>query len=100
MIPASLALTGLVADLPCMTSSTFPALRLPAALSRVLGTSAPTTPRHLAPEHPDAEVRIVPAGPELTRLGRHAEPEWSRLAFDRKRDDDPFEWLGFSPARG
>jgi hypothetical protein len=77
-----------------MTSSTFPPLRLPAALSRVLGGSAPTSPRHLAPD--DGIVRIVEAGPDLNRTGRHAESEWSRLTFDQKRDDDAFEWLGFS----
>lgn len=82
-----------------MTSSTFPALRLPAALSRGRGSAVLASPRHLATEHPDAQVRIVPAGPELTRVGRHAEPQWSRLAFDGTRDDDPFEWLGFSPVR-
>jgi len=77
-----------------MTSSTFAALRLPVALSRTLGTSATASPRHLAPD--DGIVRIVAAGPDLTRTGRHAEPEWVRLAFDQKRDDDAFEWLGFS----
>jgi hypothetical protein len=82
-----------------MTSSTSLALRLPDALTRTFGISATPSPRHLAPEDPNAEPRIVPAGPELPRVGRHAEPEWSRMAFDRKRDDDPFEWLGFSSAR-
>lgn len=77
-----------------MTSSTFPVLRLPTALFRLAGDSAPTRPRHLAAD--DGIVRIVEAGPDLIRTGRHAEPEWARLAFDQKRDDDALEWLGFS----
>jgi hypothetical protein len=83
-----------------MTSSTSLALRLPDALTRAFGIATPASPRHLAPEDPEAEPRIVPAGPELTRVGRHAEPEWSRVTFDRKRDHDPFDWLGFSAAQG
>jgi hypothetical protein len=77
-----------------MTSSTSPVLRLPAALFRLTGNSAPAGPRHLAAD--DGIVRVVEAGPHLIRTGRHAEPEWARLAFDQKRDDDAFEWLGFS----
>ncbi len=33
---------------------------------------------------------------EAARTGRHAEPEWARGLFDPQRDDDPFEWLGFT----
>ena len=54
-----------------------------------------TGPRRLAPSSA-GEVAI--ATPEdLRRAGRHLEPEWSRPQFDRARDADPFEWLGFSP---
>jgi hypothetical protein len=82
-----------------MTSSAFPAFRLPAALSRASGTQSAEAPRHLAPQAEDAMLRVVEAGPELARAGRHAEPEWSRLAFDPTRDEDPFDWLGFSSSR-
>jgi hypothetical protein len=82
-----------------MTSGASPAFRLPAALSRASSTRSAEAPRHLASPAKDAMLRVVEAGPELTRAGRHAEPEWSRLAFDPTRDDDPFEWLGFSSAR-
>jgi hypothetical protein len=87
-----------------MTSSTrqaSPVSWLSAALGR-LTVVAPrprpaTGPRHLSPSAP-GEVTI--ATPEqLTRAGRHLEPEWSRPAFDPVRDPDPFEWLGFRPAQ-
>jgi hypothetical protein len=39
-------------------------------------------------------VEIVAA--EQAGPGRHAEPEWSREMFDATRDEDPFQWLGFS----
>jgi hypothetical protein len=77
-----------------MTSSVSTALRLPAVISRGPRVQEPAGPRHLAAD--DGILRVVEAGPELTRTGRHAEPEWSRLAFDAKRDDDPLDWLGFS----
>jgi hypothetical protein len=83
-----------------MTSSALPASWLPAPIARALGTPEPTGPRHLAPTDPDAPLRIVPAGPELTRVGRHAEREWSRELFDPKRDEiDAFDWLGFTAAQ-
>jgi len=83
-----------------MTSSALPASWLPAPITRVLGAQEPTGPRHLAPADPDAPLRIVPAGPELTRVGRHAEREWSRELFDPKRDEiDAFDWLGFTAAQ-
>jgi hypothetical protein len=83
---------GAAADPICMTSTVSLAFRLPGA--RGLGVQEPAAPRHMAPN--DGVVRIVEAGPDLTRPGRHAEPEWSRLAFDAKRDEDAFDWLGFS----
>ncbi|MGZ4667383.1 MAG: hypothetical protein ACXVX3_02530 [Blastococcus sp.] len=84
-----------------MTSSALPASWLPAPIARALGVQEPAGPRHLAPAAPpDAPLRIVPAGPELTRVGRHAEHEWSRELFDPKRDDiDAFDWLGFTSAQ-
>jgi hypothetical protein len=51
-----------------MTASFSPATWLPAALAR---------------------RAVVPAEP--------VDPEWRREQFDRQRDDDPFEWLGFAP---
>jgi hypothetical protein len=32
----------------------------------------------------------------VTSAGRHAESEWSRGLFDPRRDEDPFDWLGFT----
>jgi hypothetical protein len=61
-----------------MTSGAFPSFRLPAALFRAASTQSAESPRRLAPQ---------------------AEPEWSRLTFDPTRDDDLFDWLGFSSAR-
>ena len=80
-----------------MTSFASPPSWLPAALARAAvvppaaTTSAPA--RHAAPESP-GPVAIV-AGRQ-TGPGRHAEPAWSRELFDARRDEDPFEWLGFS----
>ncbi len=81
-----------------MTSAASSAAWLPAAIARaaVLTPSAPSAPaggRHSAPEVPGI-VEIVAA--EQVGPGRHAEPEWSREQFDATRDEDPFEWLGFS----
>ena len=81
-----------------MTSFATPPTRLPAALARaaVVPPSAPvlhTHGRHAAPETP-GPLEIV--GAQQAGPGRHAEPEWSREAFDATRDEDPFEWLGFS----
>ena len=65
-----------------------------------LVAATPTGPRHRAPESADAVLRIVPAGPELHRTGRHAEPEWHREQFDPMRDEiDAFDWLGFAAAQ-
>jgi hypothetical protein len=79
-----------------MTSSTSWAPRLPVAARRVL-TPAPVVRsggRHLAPEIPGL-VRIA-APEDLTRVGRHVEPEWSRELHDPRRDEiDVLDWLGF-----
>ncbi|TFV78225.1 hypothetical protein E4P39_03070 [Blastococcus sp. CT_GayMR19] len=80
-----------------MTSLAPPSTWLPAALARaavvpVVATS-PRPARHAAPEAP-GPVEIV-AG-ERAVPGRHAEPAWRRELFDASRDEDPFEWLGFS----
>ena len=41
------------------------------------------------------------AAEDLSRSGRHTEPEWSRDLHDPRRDPmDAFEWLGFGPNRG
>jgi hypothetical protein len=86
-----------------MTSSASSASWLPAALVRAaVVTPAPAqhvpTGRHLAPEVPGT-VRIA-APEDLARTGRHAEPEWSRAAFDPKRDEvDALQWLGFTAAQ-
>jgi hypothetical protein len=82
-----------------MTSSGFPAFRLPAALSRASSTRSAEAPRHLASPATDAMLRVVVAGPELTRAGPARRAGVEPPAFDPTRDDDPFEWLGFSSAR-
>jgi hypothetical protein len=85
-----------------MSSTTSPAAWLPAAIARaaVVNTSyvrtRPGGPRHLATETP-GPVRIATPG-DVTRTGRHAEPEWSRELHDPRRDEvDSFAWLGFAP---
>lgn len=83
-----------------MTSSATPAW-LPALIARtaVVRPAPATGPggRHLAPEIPGL-VRIA-APEDLTRTGRHVEPEWSRDLHDPRRDDiDALEWLGFGAA--
>ena len=81
-----------------MTSSATSVAWLPAAIARaavVPPSSSPavrTRGRHTAPEAPGV-AEIVAA--ELAHPGRHAEPEWTRELFDPRRDEDPFEWLGF-----
>ena len=41
-------------------------------------------------------VRIA-APEDLTRAGRHTEPEWTRDLHDPRRDEvDALDWLGFS----
>jgi hypothetical protein len=84
------------AEEPIMTSSASSAAWLPAAIAR----AAVVTPavhavrpgRHSAPE--SAGLVEIVAG--QTDPGRHAEPAWGRELFDPRRDEDPFEWLGFS----
>jgi hypothetical protein len=80
-----------------MTSFASPATWLPAALARA-AVVPPSTPaarvgRHSASEAPGL-LEIVTE--DQVGPGRHAEPEWSREMFDATRDEDPFEWLGFS----
>ena len=59
--------------------------------------SSPVAARHRAPEGP--EIRIATPD-DVVRTGRHAEPEWSREAFDPERDEvDAFDWLGFTAAQ-
>jgi hypothetical protein len=80
-----------------MTSTASSAAWLPAAIVR----AAVVTPavhavrpgRHSAPEV-SGHVEIV--APEQAGPDRHAERAWSRELFDPSRDEDPFEWLGFS----
>jgi hypothetical protein len=80
-----------------MTSSASSATWLPTALGRVRTPAPPvrTGGRHLAPEVADM-VRIA-APEDLTRAGRHTEPQWTRELHDPRRDEvDAFDWLGFS----
>ena len=79
-----------------MTSSASSVAWLPAAVARAAvvtpAVHAARPGRHSAPEAPgQVEIAAVQAGP-----GRHAEPAWSREMFDPSRDEDPFEWLGFT----
>ena len=77
-----------------MTSFASPATWLPAAIARAaVVPAAPGSARHSAPEAPGL-VEIVAA--EQSGAGRHAEPAESCKLFDAARDEDPFEWLGFS----
>jgi hypothetical protein len=80
-----------------MTSTASSAAWLPAAIARA-AVATPAVPvvrpgRNSAPEAPGVVevVAVEQAGP-----GRHAEPAWARELFDPSRDEDPFEWLGFS----
>jgi hypothetical protein len=84
-----------------MSSTVSPTAWVQATIGRsVHATAAPTTGgRHRAPETPDAVEYLtseqIAAGP-----GRHAEPEWTREAFDPARDEvDAFGWLGFQAAQ-
>lgn len=80
-----------------MTSTASTARWLPVAIVRaavVPPAPSETRPRHLAPDAEDGVLRIVTAE-AVTSIGRHAEPEWSRELFDPRRDEDPFDWLGF-----
>jgi hypothetical protein len=81
-----------------MTSSASPAAWRPTALGRTfVVTPAPASRaggRHLAPDLSPV-VRIA-APEDLTRAGRHVEPEWSRELHDPRRDEvDALDWLGF-----
>jgi hypothetical protein len=87
-------------EVPGMISSASSASRLPAAIARaaVVHPAPIDRPggRHLAPDVPGI-VRIA-APEDLSRSGRHTEPEWSRDLHDPRRDPmDAFEWLGFGP---
>jgi hypothetical protein len=79
-----------------MTSSASSAAWLPAAFARaavVPPTVHAVRPgRHSAPEAPG----VVELVAEQPGPGRHAEPAWARELFDPSRDEDLFEWLGFS----
>jgi hypothetical protein len=83
-------------------SSTASTVRwLPAAIARaavVHPVPSDSGPRHLAPDADDSLLRLVTAD-AVTSSGRHAEPEWSRELFDPRRDEDPFDWLGFTGER-
>ena len=82
-----------------MTSSASSAAWLPAALARAAvvtpAVHAARPGRHSAPEIP-GPVEIVADQADQAGHGRHAEPSWGRELFDPRRDEDPFEWLGFS----
>ena len=83
-------------DISGMTSAASSAAWLPAAIARAAVLTPPAVPsggRHSAPE---SAGRVAIVAVEHVRPGRHAEPEWSREMFDAARDEDPFEWLGFS----
>ena len=74
-----------------MTSLPLPASWLAAALARAFVVPRPagdTEPGAPGPLGIAARAQAVPGG--------HAEPAWSRELFDPSRDEDPFEWLGFS----
>ena len=80
-----------------MTSSASSATWLSTPLGRVMTPARPvrTGGRHLAPEV-SGMVRIA-APEDLTRAGRHGEPEWTRDLHDPRRDEvDALDWLGFS----
>jgi hypothetical protein len=79
-----------------MTSLASRAARLPAAITRAVVVppeATPRTGRHAAPEA-SGLVELVTA--DKAHPGRHAEPQWAREVFDPQRDEDPFEWLGFT----
>jgi hypothetical protein len=64
-----------------------------------MSSTAPATGRHRAPDVPGT-VDLLTSEQIATRVGRHAEPEWSREVFDPARDDvDAFDWLGFEAAQ-
>jgi hypothetical protein len=53
-------------------------------------------PRHRAAD----DVLRLATVQDMERSGRHAEPEWSRPLFDPLRDEDLFDWLGFTAEVG
>jgi hypothetical protein len=81
-----------------MTSAASSTSWLPVATARaaVLTPSAPAVPSGGRHSTPEAVSRFEIVAVEHVRPGRHAEAEWSREMFDAARDEDPFEWLGFS----
>ncbi len=87
-------------ELPGMTSFASSATWLPTAIVRAAVIKSPPaqwvpTGRHSAPDA-GAVMDDVATDCERDRRGRHAEPEWSREMFDALRDEDPFDWLGFT----
>jgi anti-sigma factor RsiW len=81
-----------------MTSSASSAARLPAAIARAAVVTpsvreARVRDRHSAPE---TSGRLEIVAVEQVAPGRHAEAEWSREMFEASRDEDAFEWLGFT----
>ena len=80
-----------------MTSSASSAAWLPAAIARAAvvhpSPAVHTRGRHTAPDA-GGVVEIVAL--DQVGPGRHAESEWSRELYDPCRDEDPWDWLGFS----
>lgn len=76
-----------------MTSLPASAAWLPAALARAAAVPSPAPVARPARETdgPVETVATDQGGPD-----RHADAAWSRELFDPTRDEDPFEWLGFS----
>ena len=81
-------------------SSAFPAQWLNLArAAHVAAQSVSTGGRHRAPETP-GQVELLTSEQIAAGVGRHAEPEWSREAFDPARDEiGAFDWLGFEAAQ-
>ena len=78
-----------------MTSSASSVAWLPVALARA-AVVPPAAPRLARPSAPVAPGLIQIVAAEQAGPGRNAEPAWGRALFDPRRDEDPFEWLGFS----
>jgi hypothetical protein len=84
-----------------MSSTVPPAAWLQTVLAHPLhAAAAPTTGgRHRAPEV-SGEVEYLTSEQIAAGPGRHAEPDWTREAFDPVRDEvDAFDWLGFEAAQ-
>jgi hypothetical protein len=88
-----------------MTSSASSVAWLPAAVARAAvvtpAVHAARPGRHSAPEVPGQAHFVVGHAETVAAraehaAGRHAEPTWSRQLFDPSRDEDVFDWLGFS----